>query len=116
MGDGSNRCSRSTSDPADLVRLDGHSCQPVGRSADLLSLFHTAGLREIEVVPATVPLLNFSLAEPVLELHKCVINAVEKSAITEKEGSEWLRDLEERDRAGRFFSSITGFGVVGTKS
>ncbi len=94
--------------------MDTHVNPWAGRQ--IFSLFHTAGLREIEVLPATVPLLNFSLAEPVLELRKCVINAVEKSAITEKEGSQWLQDLEERDRAGRFFSSITGFGVVGTKS
>jgi ubiquinone/menaquinone biosynthesis C-methylase UbiE len=94
--------------------MDTHVNPWAGRQ--IFSLFHTAGLQEIEVLPATVTLLNFSLAEPVLELRKCVINAVEKSAITEKEGSQWLRDLEERDRAGRFFSSITGFGVVGTKS
>jgi hypothetical protein len=32
-----------------------------------------------------------------------------------EEGSRWLRQLEERDHAGQLFSSITGFGVFGTK-
>jgi ubiquinone/menaquinone biosynthesis C-methylase UbiE len=93
--------------------IDTHVNPWAGRQ--IYSLFHTAGLREIEILAATVPLLSFSVAEPVLELRKCIVKAVEKSAITKDEGSEWLQELEERDRTGRFFSSITGFGVVGTK-
>lgn len=93
--------------------IDTHVNPWAGRQ--IFRLFRTAGLREIEVLPATVPLLNLSLAEPVLELRKCVTTAVEKNAITENEGARWLMELEERNRAGRFFSSITGFGVAGTR-
>jgi len=35
--------------------------------------------------------------------------------ISRAEGLHWLRELEERDRAGPFFSSITGFGLFATK-
>lgn len=94
--------------------LETHVNPWAGRQ--IYSLLHTEGLREIEIIAATVPILGLSVAEPVLELRKCVAKAVEKKAITKNEGSEWLQELEERDRRGRFFSSITGFGVVGTKS
>lgn len=93
--------------------VEGHVNPWAGRQN--FSLFHAAGLREIELMPVTVPLLNFSVAEPVLELRKCVNLAVEKRAISVDEGSRWLHELEQRDRAGRFFSSITGFGVFAAK-
>lgn len=96
-----------------LASLDTHVNPWSGRQ--LFALFHAAGLREIEVLPVTIPLLNFSVAEPVLELRKCVETAVEKRVISRAEGLHWLRELEERDRAGRFFSSITGFGLFATK-
>ena len=82
----------------------------------LYSLFHMAGLQNIEVLPATIPILSFSLAEPILGLHEAVDKAIEKHVITMEEGDKWLRELEERDRNGQFFSSLTGFGVFGTKT
>jgi len=82
----------------------------------LYSLFHMAGLQNIEVLPVTIPILSFSLAEPILGLREAVDKAIEKHAITLVEGDKWLRELEERDRTGQFFSSLTGFGVFGTKS
>jgi ubiquinone/menaquinone biosynthesis C-methylase UbiE len=81
----------------------------------LFSLFNKAHLLNIEVLPVTIPLLTFSLAEPVLEFRNSVDRAIENHTITMEEGSRWLRRLEERDDAGEFFSSITGFGVFGTK-
>lgn len=81
----------------------------------LFSLFHTAGLGEVEVLPVTIPLLTLSIAEPILELRGSVSKAVELGAISSDEGSRWLHELEERDRAGSFFSSITGFGLLGRK-
>ncbi len=81
----------------------------------LFSLFHMARLREVEVLPVTIPLLTFSIAEPTLELRSSVSKAVELGSISLDEGSRWSRELEERDRAGGFFSSITGFGLFGTK-
>ena len=96
-----------------LASLDTHVNPWSGRQ--LFALFHAAGLREIEVLPVTIPVLDFSVAEPVLELRKCVETAVKKRVISSAEGLQWLRELEERDRAGRFFSSITGFGLFATK-
>ncbi len=81
----------------------------------LFSLFHTAGLREVEVLPVTVPLLTLSIAEQILGFRGSVSKAVELGVISLDEGSRWLRDLEGRDRSGSFFSSLTGFGLFGTK-
>jgi ubiquinone/menaquinone biosynthesis C-methylase UbiE len=93
--------------------VDTHTNPWSGRQ--LFALFHAAGLREIEVLPVTIPLLDFSVADPILELRQCVETAVKKRVISSAEGLQWLRELEERDRAGRFFSSITGFGLFATK-
>lgn len=82
----------------------------------LYSLFHLAALQNIEVLPVTIPILSFSLAEPILGLREAVDKAIEKHVITLEEGDKWLRELEERDRNGQFFSSLTGFGVFGTKT
>ena len=93
---------------------DGQANPTAGRR--LYSLFHMAGLQNIEVLPATIPILSFSLAEPILGLHEAVDKAIGKHVITMEEGDKWLRELEERDRNGQFFSSLTGFGVFGTKT
>lgn len=34
----------------------------------LFSLFHAAGLREVEILPVTIPLLTLSIADPILDL------------------------------------------------
>ncbi|HZY95104.1 MAG TPA: class I SAM-dependent methyltransferase [Candidatus Bathyarchaeia archaeon] len=92
---------------------DGHANPTSGRR--LYSQFHTAKLQNLEVLPITIPILSFKLAESVLGIRNAVDKAIEKNSITMEEGDKWLRELEERERNGQFFSSMTGFGVFGTK-
>ena len=82
----------------------------------LYALFDGAGLKNLHVLPVNIPILTFSLANLVLNLQSCVDRAVEKHAITGKQGSQWISELTERDRKGRFFSSVSGFGIFGTKT
>lgn len=81
----------------------------------LYSLFHKAHLNDIEILSVNIPILAFTLSESVLNLRSSVDRAVEKNAISVEEGSRWLRQLEDQDRAGHFFSSVSGFGLFGTK-
>jgi ubiquinone/menaquinone biosynthesis C-methylase UbiE len=82
----------------------------------LYSLYHKAHLQDIEVLAVNIPILTFALSDSVLNLRSSVDRAVEKSAISVEEGSRWLRHLEDQDRAGHFFSSVSGFGLFGTKA
>jgi ubiquinone/menaquinone biosynthesis C-methylase UbiE len=92
---------------------DGQANPTAGRRH--YSLFRMVGLQNVELLPVTIPILSFNLAEPILGLREAVDKAIEKHVVTLEEGDKWLRELEDRDRTGRFFSSITGFGVFGTK-
>lgn len=82
----------------------------------LYALFNGAGLKNLQVLPVNIPILTFSLANLVLNLQSYVERAVEKHAITGKQGSQWISELTERDRRGVFFSSVSGFGIFGTKT
>lgn len=81
----------------------------------LYALFDDAGLKSLKVLPINVPILAFSMADLILNLQSYVKRAVEKHAITSEQGSQWISELMERDRRGRFFSSLSGFGVFGIK-
>ena len=81
----------------------------------LYALLNNAGLMNLQVLPVNIPILDFSLADLVLNLQSYVSRAVEKHAITGEQGSQWTSELLERDRRGRFFSSLSGFGIFGTK-
>lgn len=82
----------------------------------LYSLFRKAQLNDIEILSVNIPILTFPLSDSVLNLRSSVDRAVEKNAISVDEGLRWLRQLEDQDREGRFFSSVSGFGVFGTKA
>jgi hypothetical protein len=73
-------------------------------------------LREVSVLPVTVPILSFPVADSILGIHDSAKTALEKNKISKDEGSQWLAELERLDREGCFFSSLTGFGVFGTKN
>ena len=76
-------------------------------------LFHEIGLTEIYVKPYVMrltpgmllPLLGASTTQ----------RAVAKETVTPTEGKAWLAHLEDLQRTGRFFSTMTGFLVGGKK-
>lgn len=82
----------------------------------LYSLFNRNGLGNLQVLAINVPVLSFAVAEAVLNLRSYVKRAVENRIITEAQGESWLREQEERAHGNRFFSSLSGFGLFGTKS
>jgi ubiquinone/menaquinone biosynthesis C-methylase UbiE len=81
----------------------------------LYSLFAQSGIENLQVLAINVPMISLSVAEQVLTLHGYMRRAIEKHVISKNESDRWFRELEERDRAGRFFSSLSGFGLFGTK-
>lgn len=71
------------------------------------------GLRELQVWPHTL-ILTPTLVTPLLGA-PTVDRAMEKGAVTQSEGRDWLRHLDDLQRTGRFFSTLTGFLVAGRK-
>jgi SAM-dependent methyltransferase len=71
------------------------------------------GWEDIQIIPYTL-LLSPALAHPILG-STTVDRAVESSAITAADGQRWLKHLEDLERTGRFFSSLTGFIVAGRR-
>jgi ubiquinone/menaquinone biosynthesis C-methylase UbiE len=75
-------------------------------------LFRNAGLVDVMVVPMTAPVTNLSFIRAAY-LDKARKTAVEASVVTEKEASEWMSELDDLNKAGQFFSSLTIYCVRG---
>jgi ubiquinone/menaquinone biosynthesis C-methylase UbiE len=76
-------------------------------------LLNELGLREVTVTPHTLvltPELALLLLGPAT-----VEKAVERGTITAAEKQVWLEQLDRLQREGRFFCTLTGFLVAGTK-
>ena len=99
-----------------ILSIPHQTCLNPTSGRKLFSLFHQVGLADIEVLAITIPILNLPLSESVLGLREYVDTAIAKKAITADLGAKWLHELKQRDIANRFFSSITGFGLFGTKT
>jgi ubiquinone/menaquinone biosynthesis C-methylase UbiE len=85
----------------------------IGRQ--LRALFVAAGLEDVRVVPVAAALTSFPLANQVLRLAAAARGAVATGAVSEEQAERWLAQLEEADRDGRFFTSLTGYIVAGRK-
>jgi ubiquinone/menaquinone biosynthesis C-methylase UbiE len=97
-----------------LTNLSQQNANPfAGRQ--LFAMFHKAGLQNVELLPVTIPIVGFDLADTVLGLSGAADAAIKNQLINKGEGDKWILELKQRDREGHFFSSITGFGVFGTK-
>ncbi len=81
----------------------------------LPALFRDAGLVEIAVVPDTLLMPRFSVVDAFLGLRRVVQRLREAGVLAAGEGEAWVAEQEERDRAGRFFCSVTSFCVSGKK-
>jgi ubiquinone/menaquinone biosynthesis C-methylase UbiE len=84
----------------------------LGRHIPALAL--DQGLEDIQIAPYTM-LLSPPLAH--LLMGKATVErAVAKAVVTAAEAQRWLEHLEELERSGRFFSSLTGFLVAARKA
>ena len=83
---------------------------------ELYRLFHHAGLQDITVADtSTLLLTDFSTADQLYGLVPAATRAKEQMPQLSAQISTWLRDLQQADQAGMFFSAVTGFTVVGHK-
>lgn len=74
-----------------------------------------AGLTDIQVVPETLVITQFDLADQVFDLVQTAQATVEAGLVSSSEAQAWLSELQVFDRAQAFFSSFTGFIVSGQK-
>ncbi len=74
-----------------------------------------AGLTDIQVVPETLVITQFDLADQVFDLVQTAQATVEAGLVSSAEAQAWLSELQAFDRAQAFFSSFTGFIVSGQK-
>jgi SAM-dependent methyltransferase len=79
----------------------------------LPALLREVGLREVQVWPHTLTLTP-ELARPLLG-EATVERAVGLGALSRAEGQAWLAQLDELERSGRFFSTLTGYLAAGGK-
>jgi SAM-dependent methyltransferase len=77
------------------------------------ALLRELGLRELSIIPHTL-VLTPALALPLLG-ETTVAKAVVRGVITPVDGQNWLAHLAELQKSSRFFSTLTGFLVAGTK-
>jgi ubiquinone/menaquinone biosynthesis C-methylase UbiE len=83
------------------------------RARRLPALFRQAGLRQVAVVPAVLRLaypVAMQLAGPVTVERACAAGL-----ISEAQGKAYLQAAAAAEREGRFFSTLTGFIVLGQK-
>ena len=85
----------------------------IGRQ--LGGLFKTLGLADVFVSADVFVITNLSLADRLWRLRETAERATEKGAISKQEASDWMSQLEEADRNGLFFGTVTGFAAVGQK-
>ena len=86
----------------------------IGRQ--LMGLLKEAGLQDVTVTAATNILPpDYDMVSKLMGLDPLLEQAQEQALITPQEAAEWQQDLQERTRAGRFFSAFVLFTVTGRK-
>jgi ubiquinone/menaquinone biosynthesis C-methylase UbiE len=86
-----------------------------GLGRHLYALFGDHGFTDIRVEPVPILLTDISLAQDVMWIRPTVERMQSTGELSATEASRWLADLEEADRAGRFFAAAFGFTVAGRK-
>lgn len=74
------------------------------------------GLVDVQVVPLTLVLYDLETAEPYWTFRSTARRTAEAGLITHEQAEAWIRSIEEIDRAGQFFNSLTAFIVCGRKA
>ena len=86
-----------------------------GIGRELKRYFCEAGLSEISECPSVSVVDDFELADQIYNLRQTASQLVDAGELSRETVSNWLADLEEQSRAGRFRCSLTAFTVVGRK-
>jgi hypothetical protein len=83
----------------------------IGRQ--LSAFAQNCGLVEVTIHGTTPVFTDWPQANQVLGLDRAAEQAVSEGVISSVEAAAWIRDLEQRAAAGRFFSAITDFLLTG---
>jgi len=86
-----------------------------GAGRKLYELFRQAPLADVNVYADAVCVKEWSVAKWVWGLEVFARRAADAGRVTSVEAESWLKSLGDKDRAGTFFASMTGFGVRGTR-
>lgn len=79
------------------------------------ALFLQAGLRDVVALPKTLVIRELEVAD---RLYAFIANAghlADSGIVGDEDAARWTDALRTADREGRFFSSLTGFLVRGTR-
>ena len=77
--------------------------------------FSDLGLVDITVYPRTLVINDLAVSDQVFDLFQTVSKVLANNIITPEESQELIGEMQEQDCNGSFFSSYTGFIVVGRK-
>jgi ubiquinone/menaquinone biosynthesis C-methylase UbiE len=81
----------------------------------LPALARQCGLVDVTIRGVTPVFTDWQQADQLVGLRRGAEQAAIEGVISPIEAAEWIRDLEQRAAAGRFFSAIAGFIVTGRK-
>jgi ubiquinone/menaquinone biosynthesis C-methylase UbiE len=91
--------------------------QPNGwMGRQLKALASQSGLLDVTAHAFSAIITDWDLANRMLDLQSSAQQAAEDGTISSSDALDWVGDLVERARAGRFFSALTGFTVSGRKA
>lgn len=93
---------------------DSFSSGWIGR--DLYGIFKRLGLKDIQVHPRTLVITELSAADRVFDIYTTVLRMEELEIISANESKVLMQELNDLDQSGAFFSSYTGFMVLGRKA
>lgn len=78
-------------------------------------LFHEAHLTDIAVFADTVMFTSYAEADQIFKLKDTAKQAQAAGVVSEAEGTAWLEELAQAEKAGQFFAAMTFFFVRGRK-
>jgi hypothetical protein len=78
-------------------------------------LFRKVGLVDVDVHPLTFTTTEFAVIDGIAGIKRHLETLVRAGTVTAAAGEAWEHQVEEANRTGRFFASLTGFVVVGRK-
>jgi ubiquinone/menaquinone biosynthesis C-methylase UbiE len=81
----------------------------------LRRLYVDSDLTDIEVVPITAVLTDFTVANSLFGFEEVVRSLVETGDVASDDANSWLAQLERDSECGKFFCAVMGFAVVGQK-
>jgi ubiquinone/menaquinone biosynthesis C-methylase UbiE len=82
---------------------------------ELFRFFTSTGLLDISIIPITLVLADYAVADELFSLKLTAENMLKADQLTESECAEWCEYLVNANEAGLFFCAVTGFFGIGCK-